>query len=216
MRCCVFMPTTFIIDCNCPLFKNNQLANNTLRIKQYKDGINQFVSLFKSNNDVDTYISDNSSYFADNYETKILFEMMGIKLLSSSANQFGGINKGSGIIENWIHHINLLLQYEYVIHFEPRLLLTSIEMIENFLNNPRNMFTHGTGDNHFNTGLFMIKTTDLLKFTVEYTPKFLVERTLGLEYAMYEFFINNYIQYDIIKKMNVIWHDVAVNKLIEM
>ena len=80
---------------------------------------------------------------------------------------------------------------------------------------PRSLFTynHNTKANrHFNTGLFSCKTKELSKFINDNKPEFLVKRSLGIEYALYNFYETNKIEYDTLDKMNLIWYDTCGNK----
>ena len=57
----------------------------------------------------------------------------------------------------------------------------------------------------FNTGLFSIESKKLIQFINECPPQLLVDYKLGIEYALYQFFINNKISYDTREKMELIW-----------
>jgi hypothetical protein len=203
------MPTTFIIDKESTLYKNNMLENTTNRLKQYKNGINKVLELNKKYN-IDIYIADNGL----NFENKIKINS-NIKLLSDNPNNYGKYNKGAGLIEIWRNNIEILKQYDYIIHFEPRQLLIDNYFIDNFMKNPRTLFTYNhipCPQKHFNTGLFSCKTAEILKFINEFPPEFLVKKALGIEHALYYFYNNNKIQYDTLDKMSLIWYDTAAKK----
>ena len=165
------MPTTITIDTNSDLYSKNQLESNKVRYKQYFNGIKK---LYELNNDknIDIYISDNSDFFNKDSELKKYINTTSIQIIKDVPNNYGKINKGSGLIENWSHNKYILNKYDWIIHFEPRQLLQSNQFIDNFLENPRNLFTRGGCYNnkysnslkHFNTGLFCIKTSYLINF----------------------------------------------------
>lgn len=199
------MPTTINIDTNSYLYKSSQLTENDLRYKQYFEGI-QKIYQFNIDKKIDIYIADNSDFFDKETELKEYISKTSIVIIKNIPNNYGCKNKGSGLIENWIHNKDVLSGYDWIIHFEPRQLLISNQFIDSFLENPRNLFNMGTGMRHFNTGLFCIKCKVLFDFINEYTPEKLVYNNLGIEYAIYNFIINNNnIDYKIIDKMDLIW-----------
>ena len=109
---CIFMPTTIIID-----------IPKTKRIKQYQNGINK---IFEFNKDCDIIIADNGNNFN--------FKLNGkITVIKNNPNNYGKINKGAGLIEIWRNNIELLKQYDYIIHFEPRQLLINNDFINDFI-----------------------------------------------------------------------------------
>jgi hypothetical protein len=198
------MPTTINIDTNSSLYKSSQLTENVLRYKQYFEGI-QKIYQFNIDKKFDIYIADNSDFFDKETELKEYISKSSIVIIKNIPNHYGCKNKGSGLIENWIHNKDVLSRYDWIIHFEPRQLLKSNQFIDSFLENPINLFTMGTNMRHFNTGLFCIKCKVLFDFINEYTPEKLVYNNLGIEYDIYNFIINNNIDYKIIDKMDLIW-----------
>ena len=190
MKCCIFMPTTINIDTNSSLYKSSQLTENDLRYKQYFEGI-QKIYQFNIDKKIDIYIADNSDFFDKETELKEYISKTSIVIIKNIPNNYGCKNKGSGLIENWIHNKDVLSGYDWIIHFEPRQLLKSNQFIDSFLENPINLFTMGTNMRHFNTGLFCIKCKVLFDFINEYTPEKLVNNNLNIEAAIYNFIINN-------------------------
>ena len=198
------MPTTINIDTNSSLYKSSQLTENGLRYKQYFEGI-QKIYQFNIDKKIDIYIADNSDFFDKETELKEYISKTSIVIIKNIPNNYGCKNKGGGLIENWLHNKHILSRYDWIIHFEPRQLLQSNQFIDSFLENPINLFTMGTNMRHFNTGLFCIKCKVLFDFINEYTPEKLVNNNLGIEYAIYNFIINNNIDYKTIDKMDLIW-----------
>ena len=205
MNVCILMPTTIHVDNNCSLYKNNQLTSNNIRIKQYIDGIQQVRNL---NPDIEIYISDNSNYLNKESELLNIINENNIKIITNAPNNFGCINKGSGLIENWIHNNDIIKKYDYIIHFEPRQLLKSNQFIYNFLKNPRNLFTINENVKHFNTGLFCIQSGELIKYINNSNLDNMVSRRISIEYDLYRYFINNNISFDILEKMDLIWFPI--------
>ena len=209
MKYCIFMPTTFIIDKKSQLFKSNQLEKTEERLKQYQRGIDKLIEL-NSKYNFDIYIADNGLDFGD----KITINNK-IKLISDNPNNYGKYNKGAGLIEVWKNNKAILSTYDYIIHFEPRQLLIDNYFIDNFMKNPRTLFTYNSNPNaprHFNTGLFACKSKELLEFITKYSPEFLVNNNASIEYILYNFFDNNNINYYVLDKMSLIWYDTYAQK----
>lgn len=198
------MPTTINIDINSSLYKKSELTNNEVRYKQYFDGIKKIYEINKDKN-IDIYISDNSDFFNKNTNIKEYIKTTSIIIIKDVTNNYGKINKGSGLIENWLYNKDILREYDWIIHFEPRQLLQSNIFIDSFLENPRNLFTMGKNMRHFNTGLFCINSKVLLDFINEITPEKLVNNNMSIEYVIYDFIKNNNIDYKITDKMDLIW-----------
>ena len=148
---------------------------------------------------------EHCDFFDKETELKEYISKTSIVIIKNIPNNYGCKNKGGGLIENWLHNKDILSRYDWIIHFEPRQLLKSNQFIDSFLENPINLFTMGTNMRHFNTGLCCIKCKVLFDFINEYTPEKLVYNNLGIEYAIYNFIINDNIDYKIIDKMDLIW-----------
>lgn len=189
---------------NTHLYTARQVENNNTRIKQYVKGIKQFFHYNENNFDV--LITDNTIPTREFLNKEILSVIpKNCRIITSLNNKYGSINKGSGIIEQWNYCKDIIKDYDFIIHFEPRQLLQNNNFINDFLGNPRNLLTIGKELNHFNTGLFCLEVKHLFDFIDEFTPEVLVINKLGLEYALYYFFMNNKIPYDSRKKMDLIW-----------
>lgn len=206
MSYCILLLSTIFIDINNPLYKKNQITSNKERIIQYLNGIKKVKEL---NPESDIYISDNSNYL--NEKSDILHYLIenNIHIIKDAPNNYGKINKGAGLIENWKHNISLLKKYEYIIHFEPRLLLIDNYFINNFLENKRNLFTlnHPILMPHFNTGLFTIKSDILINYINTVKINVLCNKSISIENDLINYFKNNNISYHILDKLNVYWFD---------
>jgi hypothetical protein len=206
MSYCILLLSTIFIDINSPLYKKNQPTSNKERIIQYLNGIKKVKEL---NPESDIYISDNSNYL--NEKSDILHYLIenNIHIIKDAPNNYGKINKGAGLIENWKHNISLLKKYEYIIHFEPRLLLIDNYFINNFLENKRNIFTlnHPILMPHFNTGLFTIKSDILINYINTIKINVFCNNSISIENDLINYFKNNNISYHILDKLNVYWFD---------
>tara|TARA_R110002020_G_scaffold450975_3_gene664767 strand:+ start:135 stop:749 length:615 start_codon:yes stop_codon:yes gene_type:complete len=200
------MPTTIIIDNKSKLSQQNMLETNKKRLIQYTIGINKIVELNRTNC-FDIYIADNG----ENFESKIKIPESVI-IIKNNPNIYGKINKGAGIHEIWNNNIEIISKYNYIIHFEPRQELIDNSFINNFIQNPRTLFTYGQNNNHFNTGLFAIKTNELISYLKYNHSNDIVQNCLSLEYILFNYYINNNITYDVIDKMNLKWHDAYTQK----
>jgi hypothetical protein len=108
---------------------------------------------------------------------------------------------------------NIIEKYDFLIHFEPRQLLQNFNFIEYFLKNQENLFTYGSGANHFNTGLLCIRCCLLIDYIKNVDIHTMVNKYISIEYDIYNFFINNKIPYTIRDKMELIWFDTFANSV---
>ena len=213
MSYCILLLSTIFIDINSPLYKKNHLSSNKERIIQYLNGIKKVKEL---NPESDIYISDNSNYLNEKSDILQYLIENNIHIIKDAPNNYGKINKGAGLIENWKHNISLLKKYEYIIHFEPRLLLIDNYFINNFLENKRNLFTlnHPILMPHFNTGLFTIKSDILINYINTIKINVFCNNSISIENDLINYFKNNNISYHILDKLNVYWFDkYETNKL---
>jgi hypothetical protein len=193
--------------CCFPTNKYTFIGNE--RIQQYIAGLNKFFEYIQimNNHNIDIYIFDNT---IDKNDTlpKELLEIIpdNVKVINDNANKYGGINKGAGLIESWLYLKDIIEQYDYLIHFEPRQLLVTFDFIQSFLQNKSNVFTLGGDNKHFNTGLFCIECKVLLKFIVDVDIIYMMRNVISIEYMVFNFFNENNIPYIIMDKMNLIWY----------
>ena len=198
-------------------FPNNNGSNKgPERIQQYVNGLNKFFEyydIFEKHN-IDIYITDNSVSIEDNLPDKILNILpANVKIINSLNNKFGSINKGSGLIEQWIYCKEIIEKYEWIIHFEPRQLLLNFNFINNFLENPRNLFkiinscflTKKQITTHFYTGLFCIETDKLIDYCFNINLYNMVNNNISIEYDLYNYMIKRNIVFNNTDKLNLIW-----------
>ena len=201
----------------CCFPENNKSIDKTKkRTEQFVNGLKCFFKYNAYNKDIDFYITDNSikeHYCLPEEILNIIPKHVNLSLFYK--NEFGKINKGTGLIDSWLYNKELIKKYDYVIHFEPRQLLKSNQFIESFLENPRNLFTVGIKDQAFNTGLFCIKTSHLLYY-IQMTNLFqMINEYISIEYDLYKYFIKFNIKYDTLEKMDLLWFESKTN-IIEM
>jgi len=184
------------------------------RIQQYVKGLVKFFeynAILKKHN-VDIYIVDNSIKDGDSLPKDILAILPdNVNINTSLNNTYGKVNKGAGLIEQWLHCKDIIEKYEWFIHFEPRQLLLNFNFINDFLEKPRNLFTYGNGNNHFNTGLFCIDSSKLLYYCHNTVLSIMVSSIL-IEYVLFNYIKKNNILFYIRPKMELIWFDYTSNK----
>jgi hypothetical protein len=206
------MVSTIKIDEDCYLYKKKQLVSNNIREKEYLFGIRK---IYKYISTYDTYLCDNSNYLDYNNNFKNELDNNNIKILSAP-NNLGKINKGAGIIESWLYNIEIIKKYDYIIHFEPRLILLDDNLINYYTNNFNNIFTSNDNKNSFNTGLFCIETKHLLNYIKNIDLNNMVIKYISLEDDLFNYINKNSITYTLHDRMGVIWHDAYTNKYIHM
>jgi len=178
------------------------------RINHYISGLNKFFEYndILLENQVDIYIFDNTIGKNDRLPQELLDIIPpNVKILNDHANNYGGINKGAGLIEAWIYLKDIIQQYDYLIHFEPRQLLLQFDFIDSFLQNKSNVFTYGSDKKHFNTGLFCIESNVLMRFVDSVNLNTMLEQQICIEYMLFDFLTINHIPYTIQDKMNLLW-----------
>ena len=191
---------------------NNNSNTGLERIEQYITGLNKFFEYIEILNTykVDIIIFDNTINKTEVLPEKIL-EIIpkNVKIINDMVNNYGCINKGAGLIESWIYLNDHISQYDFLIHFEPRQLLLNFNFITNFLENPRNLFTHSHNDikNPFNTGLFCINTKVLITFIKSINLNEMCSKNSyrSIEDILFIFFKKFNIPYCKADKMELVW-----------
>ena len=203
-----------IIFClNICILSTNSVSNSqNERIQQYVNGL---LAFFKYKDlldkyDIDVYITDNTIDNINNIPIQILNVLpKNVKFSVFNNNIYGCYNKGAGLIQTWLYNKELISQYDWFIHFEPRQLLKSFYFIENFLKNPRNLFTINVNVKHFNTGLFCLESKHLMNYCNHINLIHMINNYISIEDDLYNYINNNDIKYDILDKMDLIWFDTA-------
>lgn len=174
---------------------------------------------------IDLYIMDNTVPITDTIDDSILSVLPeNVTVINDTCNTFGAYNKGAGCIEQWRYLRDHLRKYQWIIHFEPRMQVERFDMFDSMLDQPRNLFTtfnsykpttpsthpiqprsNDTPD-HINTGIFMIRSDDLLKFIDSIDLIRMVQNSISLEYLMFDYM--QAIPYDVFPEgTGVLRHD---------
>jgi len=185
------------------LYKKKQVVSEDIRLEQYITGLKkvfEYKEILDKHN-VHICLTDNTATDIDKRILDVLPD--NVKVVACVNNRFGSKNKGAGVIEQWTYCKDLIKEYEWFIHFEPRQLLQNFNFITNFLDNPRNLFTMNLNSSHFNTGLFCMKSKLLLCY-IQHTP---APKLKGcIENDLYNYVKNN-DSFDLLDKMELIWFD---------
>ena len=192
----------------CCFPENTSSFNNKIRTQQYIDGLNtvfQYNNIIK-NHDIDVYIVDNTIKNDETLPREILNIIpSNVHLSLCLKNELGKKNKGAGLIDTWKYNKDLIQKYDWIIHFEPRQSLKSFQFVENFLKEPRNLFTININVEHFNTGLFCISKENLLNYINNCDLNKMVDNSISIEDDLYKYFQDNKINYDTLEKMDLLW-----------
>jgi hypothetical protein len=202
----IFLPISTIV--------NEQKSNlsNIKRKEQYINGIKNLLK-YKNINKFDILLIDNTTIFIDNDINNLLPDNS--IFISINKNKNGSINPGAGIIECWLNCQNILKNYKWILHFEPRLNIINYNFFDLFLNDKQSIFKYGSIDkNHFFTGIFTIQTDILINFINTIDINYMCNNHIGLEYNLFDFYKSNNIQFIETKLLNIIWHDRMINKYI--
>lgn len=201
-----------------PYMNTSELEERT---KQFETGIGAFLQWkdILDKHGCNVYLLDNTIRSASDVPSKIaeMLKANRVKVVCFPDNRYGSINKGAGEVGGLVYMANVISQYDWLIHFEPRQQLQSFQFINSFLENPRNLFTINEVNKvppNFNTGLYASKTSDLLKFLSHFTDERLAQMVQNrecLEHLMYNFYTNN-TDLHILDKMDLIWLDPSGQK----
>ena len=192
----------------CILSTNSVSDSQNERIQQYINGLSAFFKYKEilDKYDIDINITDNTIDNINDIPTQILNILPNnVKFSIFNNNIYGCYNKGAGLIQTWLYNKELISNYDWFIHFEPRQFLKSFFFIDNFLKNPRNLFTININANHFNTGIFCLESKYITNYISNINLKEFIENSICIEDHLYNYINNNGIKYDVLDKMDLIW-----------
>lgn len=177
---------TFIND------TDRSMECNELRREQIRAGLSKLFEYDFSRYGCDILITDNTCNALPEDYTSLL--PSGTIVRCFNDNTVGAINKGAGLLQKWHYNMEILKEYEWILHFEGRQLLLSHSFFDRFFASPTTYFRYGDPHNrmnhsHFYTGIFSIRSTDLQAFC-EYMPiQRLLKDRISIEYPMKDFMI---------------------------
>jgi len=210
----IFLNTAF----NVSNIKSIPTSKGEERVSQYVDGIKKFFELDNKLSECKIIISDNTISDINQIDKRIL-EIIPEELVEynlKNDNFYGSKNKGAGVVSSWIRSLDKIEKNKYFLHFEPRLFLNNFEFIEDFMKSPRNLFTIGSNEKHFNTGLFGVESSHMINFCKSIDLDTMIKSNISLEDIFFQYFKKKNIKFDTKKKMGVTWHDSYTNLKLEM
>lgn len=212
MKKLIILRTAFIVG------SNSGVQQGEDRINQYLHGLNTFFNFIEEEKNVEILLLDNTISQIDNINKKILNCIPSyVNKVFFEKNNFGTLNKGAGLIEAWLEIEDYIKKYDYIIHFEPRLVLENFNFFKYCINFNENVFSVNENNrSHFNTGLFSIKSETLIGFSKSTDLNYMVKNNISIEYLLYDFFKERNIFFKKFDKMNVLWHDSKTNKILKM
>jgi hypothetical protein len=128
--------------------------------------------------------------------------------ISTGLNEYGGRNKGTGILENYkaLLKSGALADYDWIIHFEPRLVLQSDVFFKEFEKFPIALFAAPSSTQFF-TGLFAIEPWRLEDFISLLDFEDMVNGRLSLEDLLFKYMSYSSEGYGLVEKVDCLWHD---------
>lgn len=183
-----------------PPFQPNQLK---LRFEQYTAGFEAFFRFWDSARGTRFYWVDNTisskNELPDTLQ-KMLKDVTSLETIFFSDNRLGLLNKGAGLLIQWQRFLRELPPHAgRVIHFEPRLQLTSQDFLAYAQSSPNPNIAKvntlwGQGrwgipyrTAHMETGLFSIDRCDLEAFVAKTSPEEMAAKSISIEYSLFRF-----------------------------
>tara|TARA_Y100001973_G_C5191664_1_gene331378 strand:- start:1566 stop:2180 length:615 start_codon:yes stop_codon:yes gene_type:complete len=179
---------------------NSTMTNGEERVQQYLNGLGKFFQ-YPDLQKLDVFITDNTITEDRPLDKRLqnLISSHECKIVLCDNNQ-GKQNKGTGVLEQWRYCRDTMLEYDWIIHFEPRQLLISFDFFDSFFQDPRNLFNKREG--HFWTGLFAVSSSVLVNFISNCS----LGRSESIEYILYDYIKDKY-NFDTVDKLNLLWND---------
>jgi len=171
------------------------------RIRQYVDGLSILFE-YDFDDKVDILLCDNTT---DQIDQRLADCLPVNTKFNTYNNNTGASSKSIGLFDQWKSCENTIKQYEWVIHFEPRQLLTKYSFFDSFFLDKKNLFNIRA--NHFWTGLFSIDTNSMMKYLSGSHPP------ASIEYHLFDFMKNIPHKHE---EINVLWNDAAKKTWIEI
>ena len=212
--------------------------NRDVRIEQYRNGLEQVAALSREHPALDVFSVDNTVEDAGGLDPEIAAAVGRIPGLKDTLwfwdNELGRKSRSAGSIIQWQRIApRLARDYEYTVHYEPRLRLTSESFFDTVERNPgayfrseteavrrhKSLWRFGFLSNRsrvfnffpFFTGLFSLRTADLEAYARSVDPAAMVEREECVEIGLYRFVRRRRIPYTLVSTLGVLWNDAAAD-----
>ena len=209
-----------LITCLFTLYPPNSpyFTQGSQREKEFVEGFRRFRKIYEEylNEDFTVLLIENSVKSIEDIPQSIWDELLPAKwsILLTQANDFGVHNKGAGILENYnlVANGGILQDFDWAIHFEPRLTLKDAFFFEKFIASPGSYFTKAN-DNQYFTGLFSMKTENLIDFISLVDVEKMVQTKTSLEDIIFQYMKDQ--QPIELEKVSCTWHDAYTKKCYE-
>ena len=129
---------------------------------QYVEGFKNFFHYYKNyfNSYQNVFIVDNTLKDISFLDERIVNEIpKEAQYVFTQKNNYGKINKGAGLLENWHALKETIFEYEFMFHYEPRLLIKTPEIFNRFTKERKTTFLEHEIE-QFKTGALIIKTSN--------------------------------------------------------
>ena len=185
---------------------NARCSRNQVREKQFVDGITKFLEYkhILDQHDVKICLVDNSCDTMPSYISNLLPNDV---IINVQNNNKGERNKGVGLIWQWKQCQDIIKEYDYIIHFEPRQIMVNFNFINSFLSRPRTLLNINNRNHMINTGLLCIDSNSLIKYIDNADTTMMNEKSICIEGDLMKFIDRERIGYDTEESLNIIWHD---------
>jgi hypothetical protein len=149
------------------------------RVQQFSNGFRQIAEVAAQYPCYDVFSMDNTVQDPTGIDPRIVAALDSIPNLKQKYhfwdNELGKVNKGGGLIADWTRTLpDLMGQYEFVVHYEPRQHLLNYSFFERVANRPDNYLCMFRDTLSFYglpitvewlwTGMFSMRTADLLGY----------------------------------------------------
>jgi hypothetical protein len=195
------------------------------RINQIESGLTHFFKHLNSSKFKEKYsifFIDNTINHREELPSQILEILISnrVEILIKPKNDYGSKNKGAGDIDLWRENFDMIKEFKWILHFEPRTIMQTPDFLEECLSSPKNLFKvfyPNEPHHHFYTGIFMIGTKELNDYIHSVDLDKMVRDKESIEYSFKNFMDERYpdTYQDYPHKLNILWHDAHQDRFIE-
>jgi hypothetical protein len=142
------------------------VSSNSDRISEYKNGVSALSKLVSLAQFESILLVDNTLE-RESQETDLVRSYLpaNTKLVLTGTNRFGQHNKGAGDVETYRYLSKEgFLKNDFLVHYEPRLILKSSTFFDKFFSNPRTILTLSPNGLGIQTGYMSFETKNLIEF----------------------------------------------------
>jgi hypothetical protein len=160
------------------------------RNRQYAEGVRHVVDLV--GNLADMVLIDNTVAAKNEIPSEITSCLPDTcTVLACQRNRYGRHNKGAGDIEIYRHFSSVIERYEFVLHFEPRMRITSPNVLVDLLGSPRLSVWNAQTEAQLLTGYYMIPGKSLADFVRIRSPLIMSLRKQSIESLFFSYALDH-------------------------